>query len=107
MQEVEYIGPFDEVEVDGVGLVHPGEPVQVADEIAGRPPKGHRADGDDYDPGFGLLAQTTNWRRPKRKPAAKKAPAKKAPAKAAATPPSGPPDDAGDKSGDTDKPTED
>lgn len=90
-----YVGPHDEVEVDG----HPEDvqaytPVEIDDQLAGRPPHGHRAD-EDYDPGEGLLAQPSNWRTvedylaevqvqvPVQKPAKKKRASKKA----AATPP--------------------
>lgn len=76
MGEVEYVGPHDEVEVDGFGVVARGKAVEVPPELAGHPPHGHRAD-EDYDPGSGLLAQVDNWRRPRRKVAGAK-PAKKA-----------------------------
>lgn len=68
MAEVEYVGPHDEVEVDGFGIVERGKPVDVPPELAGHPPHGHRVD-EDYDPGAGLLAQVDNWRRPRRKAA--------------------------------------
>lgn len=57
---IEYVGHHDEVEIDGYGLVKPGEPVDVPDALAGRAPVGHRAD-KDFDPGEGLLAQPANW----------------------------------------------
>jgi hypothetical protein len=61
--QISYVGPFDEVEVPGVGVVKRGESVSVASELAGRVPS-------DEDLGAGLLAQPSNW-----------APAKAAPAK--------------------------
>lgn len=52
--QISYVGPFDEVEVPGVGVVKRGEPVSVASALAGRVPS-------DQDPGEGLLAQPSNW----------------------------------------------
>ncbi len=59
---VVYVGPsLDGVEIDGLEVVaEPGVPVDVPDDVAGRVPHGHRAD-EDYDPGEGLLAQSSNW----------------------------------------------
>jgi hypothetical protein len=52
---ITYVGPYDEVVVAATGLTAKrGETVEVADQIAGRAPKGD-------DPGEGLLAQPTNW----------------------------------------------
>jgi hypothetical protein len=50
-----YVGPF----AAGVGIetgqwLEPGDPVEVDDDVAGRPPAGD-------DPGAGLLAQTGNF----------------------------------------------
>lgn len=61
-KNVVYVGPFaDGVEIADTGAwASPGEPVEVPDEVAGRPPKGKPED-EDYDPGEGLLAQTSNW----------------------------------------------
>ena len=53
-----YIGPFDDVEVvtrDVSFVARKGEPIDVADEIAGTAPSGD-------DPGSGLLAQVDNWK---------------------------------------------
>lgn len=61
--QINYVGPFDEVEVPGVGVAKRGETVSVPTDIAGRAPNGD-------DPGEGLLAQPSNW-----------APAKAAPSK--------------------------
>lgn len=73
-KHVVYIGPFaDGVEIADTGQwATPGESVEVPDEVAGRPPKG-KPDSDGYDPGEGLLAQTSSWARPGTK-AAKEAP---------------------------------
>ena len=52
--QISYVGPFDEVEVPGVGVVKRGEAVSVAADVAGRVPSGE-------DLGEGLLAQPSNW----------------------------------------------
>ncbi|HEY2084891.1 MAG TPA: hypothetical protein VGH54_02455 [Mycobacterium sp.] len=80
---VVYTGNNDEVEIDGVAeLAHPGVPIEVPDAVGGKAPSGERWT-EDYDPGFGLLAQVDNWQTPA---AMKKAaPKKAAPKKAAAT----------------------
>jgi hypothetical protein len=53
---VEYLGPFDEVEIAATGLVvKKGQVVDLYPNLAGRAP-----DGDD--PGEGLLAQVDTWR---------------------------------------------
>jgi hypothetical protein len=82
--QVKYIGPFDAIELDGVGIVKQGETVDVSAEAAGRPPvarveaahaelgaavgaldheraKALREEIVDLDHGAGLLAQTSNW----------------------------------------------
>lgn len=57
-----YLGPIDEVEIMATGQTcKRGEQVEVSAEIAGRAPSGDPDDGDDYDPGEGLLAQDTSW----------------------------------------------
>lgn len=60
---VVYVGTHDEVEINGGPVAVRGEPVEAADEIAGQAPQGERWT-EDYDPGFGLLAQTDNWALP-------------------------------------------
>jgi hypothetical protein len=69
MKPIRYVGPFEEVEVDGLGSVKRGEVVQAPPDLAGRAPSGS-PDDEGYDPGVGLLAQTDNWQSAK--PAAKK-----------------------------------
>jgi hypothetical protein len=61
-KHVVYVGPFaDGVEIADTGQwAHPGEPVEVPDDVAGRPPKGS-PDDEGYDAGQGLLAQPANW----------------------------------------------
>lgn len=82
--QVKYVGPFDAIELDGVGVVNHGETVDVAAELAGRPPsarveaahaelrdavaaldheraKALREEIVDLDHGAGLLAQPGNW----------------------------------------------
>lgn len=82
--QVKYVGPFDAVEVDGVGIVKHGETVDVPAELAGRPPaarveaahvelrdavaaldheraKALREEIVDLDHGAGLLAQSGVW----------------------------------------------
>jgi hypothetical protein len=68
MKPIKYIGPFDEVEVHGLGSVKRGEVVEAADELVGRSASGTPGE-DGYDPGAGLLAQPDNWQSVK--PAAK------------------------------------
>lgn len=65
--KLQYVGPFDEVEVPALGIaVKRDEAIDVDDAIAGRAPKGEPTlDGKpnpDHDPGEGLLAQIANWR---------------------------------------------
>lgn len=54
-------GPFEEVEVpsgeNGSYIARKGEPIEVPDELAGRPPGGSPGE-EGYDPGEGLLAQS-------------------------------------------------
>jgi hypothetical protein len=82
--QVKYVGPFDAIELDGVGIVKQGETVDVPADVAGRPPvarveaahaelgaavgaldheraKALREEIVDLDHGAGLLAQTSNW----------------------------------------------
>lgn len=56
-----WVGGHDTVTIAATGLeVVRGEPVEVAAWLAGRAPSGD-PEGDDYDPGEGLLAQPLNW----------------------------------------------
>ena len=82
--QVKYIGPFDAVDVEGVGQVTSGQVVDVSDAVAGRPPAARvaaahlelhdaissldhpraaalREEIVGLDVGAGLLAQTGNW----------------------------------------------
>jgi len=72
MVQVEYVGPFDEVEFEiapGVwSSAKRGVPVEVPDELAGTAPEG------DDSPGRGLLAQPDAWRSAKAKPTKQPAP---------------------------------
>lgn len=58
--QISYVGPFDEVEVLGVGVVKRGESVSVETSIAGRVATPDE-DPEKNDPGEGLLAQPSNW----------------------------------------------
>jgi len=61
MVPVQYVGPFDSVEVAATGHdVERGHIIEVPADVAGRPPAGEHGD-EDYDPGEGLLAQVDNW----------------------------------------------
>jgi len=82
--QVTYIGPFDAVELDGVGVVTNGVPFDVSAEVAGSAPdprvdaahlelrdavgaleheraKALREEIIGLDHGSGLLAQSGNW----------------------------------------------
>jgi hypothetical protein len=82
--KVKYVGPFDAVELDGVGVVHRNHQIEVTPALAGRPPaarvaaahaelveamaaadhhrsKALREEIIDLDHGEGLLAQPDNW----------------------------------------------
>ena len=82
--QVKYIGPFDAVELEGVGIVAAGQIIDVSDEVAGRAPDArvaaahrelHEAISNleheraaalreeiiGLDVGAGLLAQSGNW----------------------------------------------
>jgi hypothetical protein len=62
---VEYVGPFDQVEIATTGLVvKQGETVELYPNLAGRAPSGDPGE-DGYDPGEGLLAQVDTWRQAK------------------------------------------
>jgi hypothetical protein len=41
-------------------VVEPGQAVEVPDDLVGKAPTGTPGT-DDYDPGYGLLAQTDVW----------------------------------------------
>lgn len=58
--QISYVGPFDEIDVPGVGVVKRNASVSVPSDLAGRVPSGD-VDAEDYDPGVGLLAQPSNW----------------------------------------------
>lgn len=54
-----YIGPFAAgVQIETGQVLEHGVPVDVDAALAGHAPSG---EGDDYDPGTGLLAQTSNF----------------------------------------------
>lgn len=82
--KVKYVGPFDAVELDGIGVVRNGATIDVADSVAGRPPSPRvepahlelrdaiealdhdravalREEIIGLDHGSGLLAQPANW----------------------------------------------
>lgn len=66
MPLLKYVGPHDEVSVDGLGVVKRHESIDAPDELAGRPPVADK-DGTVTDPGAGLLAQPDNWSVPAKK----------------------------------------
>lgn len=62
-----YVGHFDEVEVDGLGVVVRGVPFACSAELAGQAPVDEVTDDDgnvvtEADLGSGLLAQVDNFR---------------------------------------------
>ena len=82
--QVKYIGPFDAVELEGLGIVAAGQIIDVSDEMAGRAPDARvaaahlelhdaisnleheraaalREEIINLDVGAGLLAQSGNW----------------------------------------------
>lgn len=60
---IQYVGPFDSVEVPGIPEpVARGGVVDVDDKLAGRAPSTAAEDGNKVvDQGEGLLAQVDNW----------------------------------------------
>lgn len=58
--QISYVGPFDEVEVPGHGVVKRNASISVPSDVAGHAPVGD-PESEDFDPGVGLLAQTSNW----------------------------------------------
>jgi hypothetical protein len=82
--QIKYVGPFDAVELDGVGVVAAGQTIDVDPAVAGHAPsprlaaahlelhaaigaldhelaKALREEIIGLDPGAGLLAQSDNW----------------------------------------------
>jgi hypothetical protein len=58
-----YVGPHDVVEQESLEghVIERGVPTDFPADVAGEPPVGHPLADPDYDPGWGLLAQPTNW----------------------------------------------